>query len=67
MLKYYKFPDVKGYFGKYGGQFVPETLISPLMELEEYYKKLKTNISFLKELEKLNTEYSGRPTPLTFA
>ncbi|MCH8324970.1 MAG: tryptophan synthase subunit beta [Bacteroidetes bacterium] len=67
VLNNYNLPDVKGHFGKYGGKFVPETLITPLMELEEYYNKLKTDISFLEELEKLNTEYSGRPTPLTFA
>ena len=63
----YNLPDSKGHFGKYGGKFVPETLITPLNELEEYYKKLKTDITFLSELENLNKEYSGRPTPLTFA
>ena len=66
-LKNYNLPDENGHFGKYGGKFVPETLITPLKELEEYYTKLKTDISFLEELEKLNFEYSGRPTPLTFA
>ncbi len=66
-FKNYNLPDENGHFGKYGGKFVPETLITPLKELEEHYTKLKTDISFLKELENLNKEYTGRPTPLTFA
>ena len=63
----YKQPDVNGRFGKYGGKYVPETLITPLEELEEIYSKLKNDPSFIKELNQLNTEYAGRPTPLTFA
>jgi len=66
-FKNYNLPDENGHFGKYGGKFVPETLITPLKELEGHYTKLKTDISFLKELENLNKEYTGRPTPLTFA
>ncbi|PJA99119.1 MAG: tryptophan synthase subunit beta, partial [Ignavibacteriales bacterium CG_4_9_14_3_um_filter_30_11] len=65
--KKYNLPDENGYFGKYGGRFIPETLITPLKELELFYRKLKTNVSFLNELENFNKEYSGRPTPLTFA
>ena len=65
--KIYNLPDENGYFGKYGGKFIPETLITPLKELELFYKKLKTNVSFLNELKNFNQEYSGRPTPLTFA
>jgi len=63
----YSAPDVNGRFGKYGGKFVPETLITPLKELEETYLKLKGDKEFNNELETLNKEYSGRPTPLTFA
>lgn len=66
-LKNYNLPDANGHFGKYGGKFVPETLIAPLNELKENYFKLKTDVTFLEKLEKLNKEYSGRPTPLTFA
>ncbi len=66
-LKNYNLPNSKGHFGKYGGKFVPETLITPLKQLEECYTKLKTDTSFLEELEKLNKDYTGRPTPLTFA
>lgn len=63
----YNFPDVHGHFGKYGGKYVPETLITPLKELEEIYFQLSKEKSFQDELNKLNVEYSGRPTPLTFA
>jgi len=63
----YNFPDTNGRFGKYGGKYVPETLITPLRELEETYNNLKNDQSFVKEIFKLNKEYSGRPTPLTFA
>jgi len=63
----YNLPDSSGKFGKYGGKFVPETLITPLKELEKIYFSLKDDDSFNKELDQLHKEYSGRPTPLTFA
>ena len=66
-LDKYNLPDLKGHFGKYGGKYVPETLITPLKELEETYFQLSKEKNFLIELEKLNKEYTGRPTPLTFA
>lgn len=63
----YNYPDSKGKFGQYGGKFVPETLISTLNDLESTYKKLKNDPLFLAEYDKLQKEYNGRPTPLTFA
>ena len=63
----YNFPDINGRFGIYGGKYVPETLITPLKELEEVYSELRKSKEFQNELDKLNREYSGRPTPLTFA
>ena len=65
--KNYSFPDSSGHFGKYGGKFVPETLIAPLQELEEIYLQVKDDASFQNELMQLHKDYSGRPTPLTFA
>jgi len=62
-----KVPDSKGKFGKYGGKFVPETLIAPLTELESTYLLMKKDKQFNKELMQLHKEYSGRPTPLTYA
>lgn len=63
----YQQPDTKGKFGRFGGKFVPETLITPLQELEEAYLKLKDDKNFIEELNYLHKEYTGRPTPLTFA
>jgi tryptophan synthase beta chain len=60
-------PDDKGKYGKYGGKFVPETLITPLQELESTYLLMKKDKQFNKELIQLHKDYSGRPTPLTFA
>ncbi len=58
---------MKSYFGKYGGRFVPETLMPALLELEAAYEKIKKDISFQKELVELQKTYIGRPTPLYFA
>jgi tryptophan synthase beta chain len=63
----YNLPDEFGKFGKFGGKFVPETLITPLKELEEIYLSQKNDLNFINELNILNKEYTGRPTPLTFA
>lgn len=63
----YQLPDLNGRFGKYGGKFVPETLITPLKELEETYLQLKSDKDFINELNNLNKDYTGRPTSLTFA
>jgi len=60
-------PDNRGKFGKYGGKFVPETLITPLLDLEEMYLKVKNDDQFKAELQSLHKDYTGRPTPLTFA
>jgi tryptophan synthase beta chain len=58
---------VKGKFGKYGGQFVPETLMAALKELEEAYNEAKKDPRFQKELKYYLSDYAGRPTPLYFA
>jgi tryptophan synthase beta chain len=55
---------MKGHFGKYGGQFVPETLMHPLEELEAAYFEAQRDPSFQAELDNLFHNYSGRPTPL---
>ncbi len=57
----------KGYFGKYGGQFVPETLIPALQELESAYEEAKKSPDFWAQFESLCRDYAGRPTPLYFA
>ena len=57
-------PDKRGYFGGYGGRFVPETLVPVLDELVEAYNKVKTDAAFWNEFNQLSRDYSGRPTPL---
>jgi len=57
----------KGYFGGYGGQFVPETLMPVLEALAAAYGKLKNDKAFQRELAVVSHDYSGRPTPLYFA
>ena len=59
-----KLPDARGYFGEYGGKFVPETLMAPLAELEESYHKASRDRGFQARLDELLTHYVGRPTPL---
>ena len=56
-----------GHFGDYGGVFVPETLMSPLGELEEAYWEARTDEEFQRELEELLQLFAGRPTPLFHA
>jgi len=60
-------PDKKGYFGKFGGRFIPEVLIPALKELEEAYFSIRGRESFKKELSFYLKNYAGRPTPLYFA
>ena len=60
-------PDERGYWGEYGGRFVPETLIAPLDELREAYFAARSDRGFRDKLDSLLTNYSGRPTPLTYA
>ncbi len=58
------FPDAKGYFGDYGGRFVPETLMPALEELTEGYTEAKADKAFTSALAALFRSYVGRPTPL---
>ncbi len=60
-------PDRQGRYGKFGGRYVPETVIYALNELETYYYKFKRDKSFKSELNSLLSEYVGRPSPLYFA
>mgnify|MGYP001179896101 FL=1 len=60
-------PNENGYFGDYGGRFVAETLMQPLLDLEAAYKKYMSDDEFLAELDDDLTHYVGRPSPLYFA
>ena len=57
----------KGYFGDYGGLFIPETLSHALTELESLYKKIKNAEGFKAQLSNIYKDYVGRPSPLYFA
>ena len=56
-----------GYFGEFGGQFMPETLMNAIIELEEAYETYKNDPDFIKKLEDLHVSYTGRPSLLYFA
>jgi tryptophan synthase beta chain len=62
-----RLPDARGHFGRFGGRFVPETLMAPLIELEKAYAAARRDRKFVKRLTELLTEYAGRPTPLYHA
>lgn len=60
-------PDKNGYYGEYGGCFVPDELKNALLEIKEMYLKLKDDKSFQEELAYLLKHYAGRPSPLYYA
>ena len=57
-------PDARGYFGAFGGRFVPETLVAPIQALEQEYLRAREDQGFATELSRLLAQYVGRPTPL---
>ena len=60
-------PDARGYFGEFGGRFVPETLVEPVEELERAYFAARDDPEFKAELSRLLKDYVGRPTPISEA
>src|SRR5437667_4371272 len=60
-------PDALGHWGRYGGRFVPETLMAPLEELTAAYEAARADETFQQELDGLLKDYAGRPTPLFLA
>ncbi|OGB89591.1 tryptophan synthase subunit beta [candidate division WOR-1 bacterium RIFCSPHIGHO2_01_FULL_53_15] len=65
--KFSDLPDATGHFGRFGGRFVPETLMAPLEELTRAYLAAKNDSAFLEELDRYLEHFVGRPTPLYFA
>ena len=57
-------PDARGHFGVYGGRYVPEALMAVIEEVTAAYEKARTDQTFLDELDRLQTHYAGRPSPL---
>tara|TARA_Y100000741_G_scaffold140953_1_gene106418 strand:+ start:870 stop:2081 length:1212 start_codon:yes stop_codon:yes gene_type:complete len=64
---YSNWPDENGYFGKFGGRYVAETLMPLILEVEKNYNKIKNENSFKKEFEYYLNKFVGRPSPLFFA
>ncbi len=60
-------PDKKGHFGEYGGRYISETLMPAVIELEQFYKKVRNYKGFIKEFNYYLKNYVGRPSPLYFA
>ncbi len=67
MKRLNRLPDSRGYFGQFGGKFVPETVMWALEELEQAYRDTQQDKAFQSELTQLLKDYAGRPTPLYFA
>ena len=69
MLKntYKSYPNEKGYFGKFGGRYVSETLMPLILEVEKEYEKIKNDKNFIDEFNYYLKTYVGRPSPLFFA
>ncbi|MFE5278716.1 tryptophan synthase subunit beta, partial [Bacillus cereus] len=63
----YTLPNEKGHFGKYGGRFIPETLIQAVKELESAYQEAVKDKGFQEQLHSLLANYVGRETPLYYA
>ena len=63
----YKQPDEQGFYGAFGGQFVPETLMYAVKELAATYEEAKADPAFQQELDAYLKDYVGRETPLYFA
>src|SRR5213075_1880450 len=57
-------PDARGYYGEFGGRYVPETLVEPVEELERAYLAARDDAEFQRELNRLLKHYVGRPTPM---
>lgn len=60
-------PDAKGNFGEYGGQVLPPHLVDIMNEINESYDKLIQTEAFRAELEELNADFIGRPSPIFYA
>src|SRR5213076_2456027 len=60
-------PDEQGHWGKFGGRYVPETLVAPLDELTKEFTRARHDADFWRELDQLLRNYCGRPTPLFHA
>ncbi len=61
------YPDANGYFGKYGGSYIPPVLEQPFADIKKAYEELKKSPKFIEELKYVRKHYQGRPTPISYA
>ncbi|CDK24510.1 unnamed protein product [Kuraishia capsulata CBS 1993] len=61
------YPDEKGFYGKFGGSFVPPPIQEQMDKISARYNEIKNSPEYLKELDKIRKEYQGRPTPISYA
>lgn len=61
------YPDENGYFGKFGGSFIPPQLEKPFLEIIKAYEEIKNSAKFIEDLKYVRKHYQGRPTPISFA
>lgn len=59
-----QFPNEEGYFGKFGGSFVPESIQKAMQEIDAAYNLIAQNSDFIAELRKIRKHFQGRPTPI---
>lgn len=62
-----QFPNKEGFFGKFGGAFVPDAIAKQMKEINEAYELIAQNADFIAELRKIRSDFQGRPTPVYFA
>lgn len=62
-----QFPNKEGFFGKFGGTFVPDAIAKQMKEINEAYELIAQNADFIAELRKIRSDFQGRPTPVYFA
>ncbi|RAX54248.1 tryptophan synthase subunit beta [Helicobacter sp. 16-1353] len=62
-----EFPNEEGFFGKFGGAFVPEAIAKQMQEINKAYELIAQNAEFIAELRRIRTHFQGRPTPIYFA
>lgn len=60
-------PDENGYFGRFGGSFIPPILEKPFEDIKKAYEKIKKDPNFIEELKYVRKHYQGRPTPISYA
>ena len=67
-MKYFieKHPDKNGFYGKYGGRFLPSKIMEEFERIDDFYQEIRNDAEFINELKYIRKYYQGRPTPITY-